>query len=144
MCGCSASESDEEAFTFTAMETVVHDLVNAHRESMGLPALAEASAIGIESRAHSDNMLSGETEFGHDGFDGRVDRIGESIAWLSTGENVATNQGFSDPAATAVTGWLDSPPHRDNIEGDFNLAGVGIAEGPDGLYFFTQIFALTE
>ena len=65
MCGCSASESDEEAFTFTAMETVVHDLVNAHRESMGLPALAEASAIGIESRAHSDNMLSGETEFGH-------------------------------------------------------------------------------
>ena len=60
------------------------------------------------------------------------------------GENVATNQGFPDPAETAVQGWLDSPPHRENIEGDFNLAGVGIAENADGLFYFTQIFALIE
>ena len=142
---CTVAEDAEEvSFTFTTMEQDVHDRVNAHRQSIGLEPLEADPAIGVESRAHSENMLAGTVDFGHDGFDGRVERIGESIEWMSTGENVATNQGFADPAATAVEGWLDSPPHRENIEGEFNLAGVGIAEGTDGLFYFTQIFALTN
>ena len=143
-CTTEGGNDDDPDFVFTDMETEVHDLINAHRDSIGLAPFTEEAAIGVESRLHSENMLAGTTEFGHDGFEDRVDRIAETVFWVSTGENVATNQGFPDPVATAVEGWLDSPPHRDNIEGDFNLAGVGIAESADGLFFFTQIFALTE
>ncbi len=138
-----AVEDTEPIFEFTAMETEVHDLVNAHRQSIGLAPLTEEPAIGVESRIHSDNMLAGTTKFGHDGFDGRADRIGASVAWVAIGENVATNMGYADPVATAVEGWLNSPPHKENMEGDFNLAGVGIAE-TDGYYYFTQIFALVQ
>jgi uncharacterized protein YkwD len=40
----------------------------------------------------------------------------------------------------AVDGWLGSPHHRENIEGNFDRTGVGIARSGDGTYYYTQIF----
>ena len=39
-----------------------------------------------------------------------------------------------------MTGWLQSPGHRRNIEGDFDLTGIGIVRVAAGTYFFTQLF----
>jgi hypothetical protein len=33
-------------------------------------------------------------------------------------------------AREVVDGWLHSPGHRRNIEGDFRLTGIGLAEAP--------------
>jgi uncharacterized protein YkwD len=53
---------------------------------------------------------------------------------------VAFNQGHRDPAAVAVQGWLESPGHRENIEGPYELTGVGVASNAKGEVYFTQIF----
>jgi uncharacterized protein YkwD len=47
--------------------------------------------------------------------------------------------GTSSRAASAVVAeWINSPDHRKHLEGDFHLAGVGVAQGPGYLYS-TQI-----
>ena len=56
------------------------------------------------------------------------------------GENVAFNRGHRDPAAEAARGWLASRKHRENIEGPYQLTGVGVATNAAGEVYFTQIF----
>jgi uncharacterized protein YkwD len=52
-------------------------------------------------------------------------------------ENVASGQ---MSAREVVDGWLNSPGHRRNIEGNFKLTGIGLARGSRGMIYFTQIF----
>lgn len=127
-------------FDWTDMELDVHDQVNAYRATEGLPPLELDPFIGALSREHSDNMADGSVPIGHAGFDARGDLIIEDGADM-VGENVAFNQGYNDPATIAVDGWLNSPPHYENIVNEyFTHAGVGIAER-DGAYYMTQMFA---
>jgi uncharacterized protein YkwD len=122
----------------------VHQLINAYRVSIGLPTLTLNETISRQARAHSQNMAGGVTPFSHDGFDGRVSAIAESIELQSAAENVAYNQGYDNPAQTAVDGWLESPGHKANIEGDYSLTGIGVALNTAGEYYFTQIFVKPE
>jgi uncharacterized protein YkwD len=86
-------------------------------------------------------MAHGVVPFGHDGFIDRFNLIRMAIPSLSLmGENVALNRGFSNPGQKAVDSWLASPGHLDNIVGDYNLSGVGVAVNSKGEYYFTQIF----
>ncbi len=43
-------------------------------------------------------------------------------------------------AQSAVTHWLHSPRHLENIRGDYNYSGLGVSQGKDGTIYFTQIF----
>lgn len=122
-----------------AIEQAVFEQINAHRISQGLAPLENSGVIVTQSRQHSADMAE-VRRISHDGFDARVDAIAESLSYRAAGENVASNQGFSDPATQAVQGWLSSPGHRRNIEGDFDTTGVGVVQGSDGTYYFTQIF----
>jgi uncharacterized protein YkwD len=72
----------------------------------------------------------------HDGFNERVNKIGETISWSWAGENVAYNYS----AQSVVTAWLNSPGHKSNIESNSNLTGVGVAFDEDSVMYFTQIF----
>jgi uncharacterized protein YkwD len=112
--------------------------VNQYRRSKGLPALRPSSFISSVALQHSREMLSGKTPFGHDGFHQRIDQISAKLGHLHVAaENVA-----SGPmgAREVVDGWLNSPGHRRNIEGDFRLTGIGLAARADGMVYFTQIF----
>jgi len=63
--------------------------------------------------------------------------------YISTyvGENIAYNQGYSDPASNAVAMWLGSPGHLGNIEnGEYNETGVGVYRSNGGKYYFCQVF----
>ncbi len=124
----------------TDVEQSIQTRINAYRASKGLPALTLNSVITAEARTHSRNMSSGTTAFGHDGFDDRVNTISKSIQLVSAGENVAFVEGAADPAADAVEGWINSTGHRQNIEGDYNLTGIGVVRNAQGRYYFTQIF----
>ena len=70
------------------------------------------------ARGHSADMSDGSVAFGHDGFDDRADEMtAHQPDLLSVGENVAwISAGWEAPAEEIVLGWLDSPPHRENIE----------------------------
>ena len=87
-------------------------------------------------------MASRKVDFGHDGFEDRVANIRKKLKpYHSVGENVAYGH---LSAEKVVQLWLKSPGHRRNIEGDFNLTGIGIAESKDGTIYYTQIFLQLE
>ncbi len=139
--GCKVSSSSNPGAA--EVERDVFDLVNQHRVSIGLEALEWNETIAVECRDHSRNMASGSVPIAHDGFDQRAANIGNTIPYTLIGENVAYldtgPSGYSSPASLALNGWLNNPQHRDNIEGNYNLTGVGVAK--DGnKYYITQIF----
>ena len=134
------TSSNQSTTTFATIEQAIHTQVNQYRASRGLPALALDSRISQQARTHSQNMASGTVPFSHQGFAQRVEAIGTVIPYSGAAENVAYNQGYTDPATQAVQGWLKSTGHRQNIEGNYNLTGIGVAKNAKGEYYFTQIF----
>ncbi|PHM08348.1 CAP domain-containing protein [Nostoc sp. 'Peltigera malacea cyanobiont' DB3992] len=121
-----------------ALEQSIFNQINNYRASQGLPALTRNSAIDNQVRLHSKNMGNGTVSFGHSGFSERLNATG--VSYRSAAENVAYNQGYSDPATKAVQGWLKSPGHLTNIRGNYNLTGIGVAKNSQGAIYFTQIF----
>ena len=112
--------------------------VNEHRRSKGLAPLQANSFISSVALAHSRDMLSGKSAFGHDGFNERIDRMRKHLGPIRVAaENVASGP---MSAREVVDGWLHSPGHRRNIEGNFKLTGIGLARRGDGMIYFTQIF----
>lgn len=126
--------------SFPALEQAIYTQINQYRKSKGLSPLTIDARINQQALAHSQAMASGKVPFSHAGFEQRVKTIGKTIPYQSAAENVAYNMGYQDPATQAVQGWLKSPGHRKNIEGQFNLTGIGIAKNAKGEYYFTQIF----
>ncbi len=127
------------------IESQVFHLINKHRKSKSLPLLKWASMPAHCARQHSLDMARGVVPFGHDGFNDRFNQIRAAMPSVtSMGENVAWNRGFSNPAQVAVDGWLSSPGHLANIEGDYNFSGVGVGVNASGQYYFTQIFVKAD
>jgi len=118
-----------------SIEKEVHQLINAHRTGMGLDPLEWNETIATECRTHSREMANAHT-INHDGFNERINKIGETISWSWAGENVAYNYS----AEAVVIAWLNSPGHKSNIESNSNLTGVGVAFDEDSVMYFTQIF----
>jgi uncharacterized protein YkwD len=123
-----------------SLEQAVYSQINDYRTSHGLSSLTLDPRISQQARNHSQDMASGQVPFGHDGFAQRIQAIGQVISLNAAAENVAYNQGYSDPVTQAVQGWLNSPGHLTNIQGQYNLTGIGVAKSASGAYYFTQIF----
>lgn len=122
----------------TSVEASVFEQINKFRTSQGLPALTRNTAMDNQARIHSQNMANGKVPFGHDGFAQRIAAI--AISYQAAAENVAKNSGYSDPATQAVQAWLLSSGHLNNIRGNYNLTGVGVATNSKGEVYLTQIF----
>ncbi|HIK29265.1 MAG TPA: CAP domain-containing protein [Oscillatoriaceae cyanobacterium M7585_C2015_266] len=122
------------------MEEKIYQQVNQYRVSRNLPPLQLDPRISEVCRAHSKAMSEGKVPFSHQGFEQRMKILSQSIPYRSAAENIAYNLGYSEPATQAVQGWIKSPGHRKNMEGNFNLTGVGVVQNAKGEYYFTQIF----
>ena len=124
------------------MNEQILKLVNEHRKSIGKGALQMTDAASAQALQHSIDMMKGRTPFGHEGFDNRVDAVKKTIGFINAAaENVAYGQ---MSAEEVVDGWLHSPGHKTNIEGDYNLTGIGISQNSNGVIYFTQIFVLKK
>lgn len=121
------------------LEQQVHQLVNQYRVDRNLPPLKLDPRISRVARNHSQ-VMSRQGSLSHDNFEGRVQVVANTIPYRSVAENVAFNSGYSNPANQAVQGWTDSTGHRRNMEGNYDLTGIGIVKNTEGEYFFTQIF----
>jgi uncharacterized protein YkwD len=122
------------------IEARVHTLINQYRVDNGYAPLTRSDVIDAQARAHSTNMANGTVELSHDGFQARVDEIRKSINVGGAGENVEMNSGYTDPARIASDAWIRSDPHRANIEGNYDLTGIGVAQNSAGMYYVTQIY----
>ncbi len=122
----------------TQLQQSVLDYVNQYRKTKHLTPLQMMPVISAEALKHSKNIADEKVAFGHDGFDGRADRLMRQIAQSNAiAENVAYGK-FT--AQEVVDRWIASTGHRHNIEGKYNLTGVGIVRRKDGYVYFTQIF----
>jgi uncharacterized protein YkwD len=134
------SNASQSNASITSLEQAVYDRVNQYRASRGLPPLTIDARISEQARIHSQNMASGVVPVGHEGLYQRLQTIGKVIPFSAGSENVALCFNCTDPAARAVQFWLNSPPHRGAIEGNYNLTGIGVAKNNKGNCYFTQIF----
>ncbi len=139
------AQADPASATRT-LERAVADAVNAHRAAAGLPELAWSERAAGLAREHSAAMAAGRAEFGHDGFEQRTRTLRESLPLRRAAENVSMHSARPDAelVQAALDRWLASRVHRRNIEGPFQLSGVGAARATDGSVFFTQIFVATQ
>lgn len=113
-------------------------LVNKYRADHNLPPLELLNTINIAAEKHSENMANKRVAFGHDGFDERIDGLLDAIKGsTAAAENVAYGPATAEEV---VKMWINSSGHRKNIEGSFNLTGIGIAEDKNGRPYYTQIF----
>ena len=151
ICSCSSDnestadneateqESSNEEASLTAYESEILALINTHRQDNGLQVLSFNSVIQAEAKAHSINMATEVTAFGHDDFETRKLNIERKLGNINAvAENVAFGQ---YPAQKVVNSWLNSSGHRRNIEGSYNLTGISAQQSADGDWFYTQIFA---
>jgi uncharacterized protein YkwD len=135
-------QAGQDGQLLIALEQEINRRVNQYRLSKNLPPLQMNGEISYVARIHSQNMANKTATFSHDGFDNRAKTVGKTIPYKSFAENLAYIKGYPDLVSVAVQGWIDSPGHRKNMEGKFNLTGVGIAKNSEGEYYFTQLFLL--
>ena len=121
------------------LELSIHQQINQYRRSQNLSPLEFDPIISAQARIHSQEMANIGT-INHEGFNERLESVAETISYQSAAENVAFNQGYPQPGAIAVKGWIESPGHHHNIIGRYNATGIGVAQNAKGEYYFTQIF----
>ncbi len=130
----TATTSQEGADTLEAVEVEVLNLINAHREQNGLPALKNQSALNVSSHNHSLDMAT-HGYFSHTSLDGKspFDRMREAGYSCGTmGENIAAGQ---RSAQQAFDGWKNSPGHNANMLNErYASVGIGVVYLPGSQY----------
>ncbi|MCA6450390.1 MAG: CAP domain-containing protein [Chitinophagaceae bacterium] len=136
--GSLSANTGKETIVVAGMENAILQYINQHRSSIGKASLKLATVASEQAYRHSRNMGNRKTGFGHEGFDNRMEAIKKNVGWISaSAENVAYGK---LTAREVVQGWLNSPGHRKNIEGDYLYTGIGVYQDAKGILFFTQIF----
>jgi len=140
--GSPLAGAQQKSKGYNELAAEVLKYVNEHRATKGLAPLKMVEVISQAAEKHSRNMAGGRLPFGHDGFDERMNGL---VKQLRPANSWAENVAYSnDDARDVVNMWLHSPGHKKNIEGKFNITGIGIAVSPGGDYYYTQIFVNKE
>jgi uncharacterized protein YkwD len=110
-------------------EAQVLALTNQERAKAGCGPLRTNSALTNAAEAHAADMVDNHY-FAHDSLDGRSPFDRMKAAGFKGGamaENIAV--GYSS-AAAVVTGWMNSPGHRQNILNcTYTMIGIGYDSG---------------
>lgn len=126
-----------------SLEQQCLDEVNRHREMRGLGRLEMSEELLEVARYYSRRMAE-EKFFSHTDPDGRTvrQRVSDAgIIWRVLGENLAYSNGYSNPVAASINGWMDSDSHRRNIlDPSYRKTAVGAWISADGTVYFTEIF----
>ncbi|MFD1292209.1 CAP domain-containing protein [Lutibacter holmesii] len=126
-----------ENITYSSLELEILDLVNAHRQSIGLKSLQPLDIVSGVAEGHTNYMIE-NGEISHDNFAKRSEQLMSNANAKAVGENVA--YGFGS-AEGVVNGWLNSESHRKVIENsNYTHFGISTECNTQGRNFFTHIF----
>jgi uncharacterized protein YkwD len=109
--------------------------LNAERVRTGLPPFREEPRLTQAAQAWADQMAAARRLWHGDFAHRLVDVI---PAALSDGEDIAAGQ---PTVRDVVRDWMESPPHRANILGNYNRVGCGQAKSSTGAIFWCVDFA---
>ena len=139
----TADISSHRILEIESLEQQCLDEINRVRRRSGLPRLSFYEDLLPVAREYSRRMAE-QHFFSHNDPDGRTvrERVEEAdIRWRMVGENLAYSNGYVNPVAASLHGWMDSPGHRRNIlDPDFSLTAIGVWIKEDGTVYFTEIF----
>jgi len=160
VCSCSHSGSASSSQNVSASHSYVNKVntklersiassVDAKRVSGGLKPVKYEPAIASLARLHSEYLIkdfieSGKRKINHKGSWRRSDALIANYGVFRTGENVAYLWGSKagTPVTSFTTNWMNSRPHKVNIMRNWTYTGVGVASGPGGTIYATQLFGL--
>lgn len=120
----------------------VSALVEAHNRERAAEKLGPLTAnpkLEAAALAHARDMAIHD-KMTHEGSDGstpkqRIERQG--YHYLGLAENVATG---AKTVPEVVRLWMESPPHKKNILGDFSEVGFALVEGEKGVPYWCAAF----
>jgi uncharacterized protein YkwD len=145
-CSADAAEAAENSpptealitnYTYNDSELQTMQLINDYRVSIGLNALQPINHISAKCEEHNNYMIANNV-VDHSGFVDRSDNLVKVLGAKKVGENVAYNYKTSEAALKA---WLDSPGHKENIEGNYTHFGMAVTtDARTGKKYYTNIF----
>ena len=118
------------------IEIEIMELINAYRINEGLNPLNEHNTVKAVAYTHTDYMIEADN-VSHDNFFQRKQSLQANADANIVSENVA--YGFNS-AESVVNAWINSPGHKDNIEGDYTDFDVSAEQNNEGKWYFTNIF----
>lgn len=124
-------------YQYDTDETQLADLINAHRQSMGLAPFTLVDFISATCEDHNEYMIA-QGALSHDGFQSRSALITEVLGGYGISENVAFNY---QTGQGAFDGWLNSDGHRAAMEGSATQFGISVTADAQGRKYYTAIFA---
>jgi uncharacterized protein YkwD len=141
LAAVATATASSVAATTTELEVLKE--LNRARAQNGLAPLRTDPMLRKAARSHSENMMRTGV-FAHGDFHQRMLRFG--IRGSIAGENLAWGVGSRGTPTELVNGWLNSPPHRENLlRASFRRIGIGLLVGSfsgyDGAVVVTADFA---
>ncbi len=118
------------------IEIEILELINQHRIEMGLNPLNSLSIIKSVAFTHTDYMVE-INEVNHDNFYQRKNSLVQNAGAITVSENVA--YGYSS-AQAVINAWLNSPSHRENIEGNYTDFDISAEQNSEGRWYYTNMF----
>ncbi|MBS7254871.1 CAP domain-containing protein [Flavobacterium branchiicola] len=133
----ASTEAMVKDYSYNDSEVETMQLINDYRVSVGLNALQRINHISFKCEEHNDYMIANNV-VDHNDFVSRSDNMIKVLGAKKVGENVAYNYKTSQ---AAVKAWLESPGHKENIEGDFTHFGLSVTvDAKTGKKYYTNIF----
>ena len=128
---------NEAKVSYSEIETEILNLVNDHRNSIGLSNLTTLTLISGVADGHTEYMIEAGA-VSHDNFSKRAQALMDQADAITVGENVA--YGYSS-AQGVVNGWLNSSSHRKIIENpNYTHFGISTQVNNENRNYFTHIF----
>ena len=113
-----------------AAEDSLLDRLNGARRNAGLPELVSHWDLADDAEAHSAAMRAADDLYHNPNL------AGVTTGWLRLGENV----GVGPTVRSIHNAFMQSPPHRGNILGDFTHVGIGAVRASEDKLWVTVVF----
>ena len=123
-------------YSYDSSELEAMNLINTYRVSVGLNELQQINHISYKSEEHDHYMIRNNV-VNHNDFVARSENLISVLGAKRVGENIAYN--YNTPQSV-VKAWLNSPTHKENLDGDYTHFGISIRTNPDGKKYYTNIF----
>lgn len=123
--------------SYSEIEQEILELINLHRNELGLSSLELMDVISSVAKDHTDYMIE-TADVSHANFADRSQLLIDNAGAEKVAENIA--YGYSS-ASSVIKAWLNSPSHKKIIEESvYTHFGISTELNDQGRYYFTNIF----
>lgn len=137
-CGKDSADSNPERRQEAVTQGEYLEILNQHRQALGLNRLEHSYVIEAVAYEHSSFMAEAPGRFNHNGWKGRCDRISSELKGNACSEIIAMGQ--KTPQAV-FDSWYKSSSHRASLENPrYTHTGLGFVTNSKGVTYWTQLF----